>query len=627
MPQFRSPGCFLRQIAGALLMSLFVNTADAAQPSASPDQSLDGIVSSELLPQLDYFFERLSAEGKSLRIDGTPAFNGKDKFLPGKIAIGMSYLLLNTPKTDPRFAHYLAGYRQIADMTVGEDNESWGIYYYLSALNKLRAAGLLDQALSAETLAKLKQKLDWRGFVRQPDFTLINLPTNYYGVAFSIARLRYLLGWEDARASEVLLERMLKHYETYSGQFGFSDETDGDGRFDRYSILLIGEICQRFIETGMDVTPQLKAWLRNATDVILVRLNTQGDGFEFGRSIGAYGDTAFLEVLSAAAKLGVLKPEERDMAYSFAIAASNKYARFWYDRDTHSVNLWDKGRRTDAYRGKHRILGENLSLLHQHIYTNNLWNEMGYRGRAASPGFDAWLAKLPRYTLTWFARGEYDRALLTVRDGQRVISLPLVNGGAAQHMNNPYFPIPFSNGLVQGSADAGFPQLLPRFTLADGAQLTADAFIRDIKTKQTGTAYTLQYRQDALNRLGERNPIADPRLSVRTTYEFDTGVITRTDVYTPKAPLGDVKIEMEFASFAEDILHTAQGFVLAGKAASEPVARVFDTSGFTRCAAEPLNDAELYRAPMGQLKTRIRCERIGKLDEPITLRWTLRYGM
>ncbi len=36
-----------------------------------------------------------------------------------------------------------------------------------------------------------------------------------------------------------------------------------------------------------------------------------------------------------------------------------------------SVNLWEKGRRTDDYRGKNRILGENLSLLHQHIATNN----------------------------------------------------------------------------------------------------------------------------------------------------------------------------------------------------------------------------------------------------------------
>jgi hypothetical protein len=52
---------------------------------------------------------------------------------------------------------------------------------------------------------------------------------------------------------------MLDHYRIYSGEYGFADETDGSGRFDRYSVLLIGEIAQRFIETGMEPTPQVKA--------------------------------------------------------------------------------------------------------------------------------------------------------------------------------------------------------------------------------------------------------------------------------------------------------------------------------------------------------------------------------
>ncbi|MFT3735605.1 MAG: hypothetical protein QM776_11355 [Rhodocyclaceae bacterium] len=600
-------------------LSHLLPTAALAATTA-PSVALDQIVSTELLPQLDDFFQRLGKEQKALVIDGTQAFNGKDKFLPGKIAIGMSYLLVNTPRNDARFANYLAGYRQIADMTVDEDNETWGIYYYLSALNTLRRAGLLEQAVSPAALARLRERLDWRGFVSQPDFTLIKLPTNYYGVAFSIARLRYLLGWDEARPSEILLERMVNHYQTYSGEFGFSDETDGEGRFDRYSILLIGEICQRFIETDMPVTPQLKAWLRRAVDVILLRLNPQGDGFDFGRSIGAYGDTAFLEVLSAAAKLDVLSAEERDMAYTFAIAASRKYASFWYDRDMHSVNLWDKGRRTDAYRGKHRILGENLSLLHQHIYTNNLWNSIGYRGKPGRSDFEAWLRKQPRFTLTWFAKGEYDRALLTYRDGLRVFSLPIVNGGASQHMNNPYFPLPFANGIVQGSADAGFPQLLPRFTLADGSKLIAGSFARDIRSTQQGTALELQYRQSEMDKLGERGPVKDARIKVETRYRFDSGVITRTDTYTPANALGDVRVDMEFASFASGATSSSpQGFRF-----SEGDVQGFEVQGFSQCSVESI-DATEYRAPMAPMRSLIRCSHTLKLDAPLTLQWTLRY--
>ena len=98
----------------------------------------------------------------------------------------------------------------------------------------LHARGLLERAVRPATLAKLKQRLDWRRFVR-PDLSLINLPNNYYGVAFSIARFRHLLGWEDASAGDQLLARMIDHYRKYSGEYGFADETEGKGRDDLFS--------------------------------------------------------------------------------------------------------------------------------------------------------------------------------------------------------------------------------------------------------------------------------------------------------------------------------------------------------------------------------------------------------
>ncbi len=55
---------------------------------------------------------------------------------------------------------------------------------------------------------------------------------------------------------------------------------------------------------------------------------------------------------------------------------------FWFDPDMGSVNLWEHGRRTDAYRGKHRILGENLSLARQYIYTSAIWDQLGFKDKA-----------------------------------------------------------------------------------------------------------------------------------------------------------------------------------------------------------------------------------------------------
>ncbi len=203
----------------------------------------------------------------------------------------------------------------------------------------------------------------------------------------------------------------------------------------------------------------------------------------------------------------------------------------------------------------------------------------------------------------------------------RVVSLPLINGGVTLHMTNPYFPIPFSNGLVQGTPDVGYPQLVPRFTLDDGSQLIATSFLRSIKTEEHGDGLTLMYHQDELNRLGETGTIKDDRLGVKTTYTFDSGVMTRTDVYTPSAPLKNVKIDMEFASFGENVARTDKGFAFAvGDALT------FDVEGFTRLSSESVAGSETYRTPMGQMKTVIRCERDeASLSTPITLRWQIRY--
>ncbi|MBO9543467.1 hypothetical protein [Caulobacter sp.] len=575
-------------------------------------------VEKRLLPQTAVLLHKLLAEKRDMTLDGVKVFEADDKFLPGKIAIGLAYLIVDTPRTDPKFAEYLAAYRQIADMTVDDPNDTWGIYYYCQALLMLQQAELLDQAVSPEALTKLKAKLDWRRFVRTDDLTLISLPNNYYGVAFSVARLRYRLGWEDASASEALLGKTLDHYRKYSGEYGFADETDGEGRFDRYSVLLIGEISHRLIEAGMPATPEVRQWLRRSVDLMLPRLNLRGEGFEYGRSIGTYGETAFLEVLTAAAKLDVLTPEEKAMGYAFSSRVAARYMDFWFDPKMGSVNLWEHGRRTDAYRGKHRILGENLSLGRQYIYTSAIWNELGFKDKAPDPGYAAWLDKLPKRTVTWFARGANDRLVVTVRDKGRVIGLPIINGGDGQHQNTPYYPIPFSPGMLQGVADGSFPQLLPRITLADGAQLAPLAYAAHVKIGEQGARTTITYDQDKLDRLGGKAPVGDDRFSVKTTYVLEPGRIRRTDVFTPKPGVAVKAVDLAFASFS-------------GKATTKGGTTTFKTGDVTSfkvegltCTTKALNDNKAYRAPTGAMTALTSCSGAAAAG-PITVSWTIAY--
>jgi hypothetical protein len=623
---------FAHPILAALLSAAFLAPAACADNPAVPSSRyvaplanvpMNQIIQQQLYPQLEYLFDKMAAEKEGVTIDGIEALKSNDKFLQGKIASGLAHVLLNMRKDDPRLPERLRQFRDIADMTVGMDNHTWGIYYYLEALYQLKQAGLLEQAISPATLGKLKASLDWHTFVTK-QFELIKLPTNYFGVAFSVARLRMLLGWEDESASLILLDKMLKHYATYSGKFGFSDETPGEGRFDRYSILLIAEICERFIETGMTVTPELKALLRKSADVVLNIANTSGEGFTFGRSLGPYGETAALEILSVSAYLGVLTPEEKQYAYAYSNRIVAKYMDFWYDPSTHSVDMWDKGRSTDTYRAKHRILGENFSLSHQLIFTTQFWNQAGMKDAKPRADLQAWLAKTrPRFSMTWFAQGEYDRALAIFRDKSHVFSLLMVNGGNSQYDNSPYYPLPFAAGIVAGTPDSGpgHAQLLPKFTLADGTELLGASYIRNIRSESKGKQVQVSYHQDELAKLGGKGPEKDGRIKLDTTYTMAAGVITRTDTYTPATPLQVARASLEFASYSDDP-------VLQGKTVrfAKGDVTAFEVSGLDACAVERTGGAAPFRAPAGPMATHLTCATSNfTFDRPLTIKWTLTY--
>jgi hypothetical protein len=576
-------------------------------------------VETRLLPQMAVLLDKLMVEKRDMTLDGVRVFDADDKFLPGKVAIGLAYLLIDTPRDDPKFATYLAGYRQIADMTVDDTNNTWGIYYYCQALHMLQEAGLLEQAVSPQTLAKLKAKLDWRKFVRADDLTLIDLPNNYYGVAFSVARLRYQLGWEDASASEALLERTLDHYRKYSGEYGFADETDGDGRFDRYSVLLIGEISHRLIEAGMPATPEVKGWLRKSVDLMLPRLNLRGEGFEYGRSIGTYGETAFLEVLTAAAKLDVLTPQEKTMAYAFSSRVTARYMDFWFDPQMGSVNLWEHGRRTDDYRGKHRILGENLSLARQHIYTSAIWNELGFKDKAPDPGYAAWLDTLPKRRVTWFARGEHDRLVVTLRDQRgRVIGLPIINGGKSQHENTPYYPIPFSPGMLAGVADGEFPQLLPRLTLADGSRLTPLAYARNVKVTERGRGRSSPTNRPSSTGLepARRSPTTGSASRRPTSWSPAKSAARTSSRPRPtrrSRPWTCPSPRSRRAQHQNGATTYGQGDV-----------RSFKVTGLS-CKSRPLEDEKAYRTPTGAFQSLTECASGPRASGPLTVSWSLSY--
>jgi len=223
--------------------------------------------------------------------------------------------------------------------------------------------------------------------------------------------------------------------------------------------------------------------------------------------------------------------------------------------------------------------------------------------------------------VTWFARAEYDRLLLTLRDNGRLISLPLIDGGESQHMNSPYFPIPFSPGMLAGIPDSDEPLLIPRFELDDGSKLMPLAYFRDIKVTAAGRRTQITYRQSELDRMGGEAPVADDRISVTTTYVFEPGLISRTDVYTPRQAVAVQGVSMAFGSFSKGPSTTALTTRF-----SAGLVREFQVSGFDPCRSGSALGDRRYETPTGPFASKVTCTRAAfTMDRPVTLSWKLRY--
>jgi hypothetical protein len=578
------------------------------------------VVAQRLAPQVDALLDRVIRDRRDATVAGIRVFSAGDKFLPGKLASAMARRILVLSADDERLPRRLAEFSIIADMTVEDRDDSWGTSNYLKALHRLKDRGLLERAVRPQTLARLRTKLDWRPLVRSDLGLAAGLPSNYYGVAFHIARLRFLLGWDSESGSRALLGRALQQYRRYSGKYGFADETEGEGRYDRYSVLLVAEIAERMMDTGLTPPAEVRRWLRASVDAVLPRLNLRGEGWEYGRSIGVYGDTAILQVLTAAARLKVLTPTEERMAYAFCSRVVVRYMDFWVDPATGAVDMWGRGRRTDRYRGQNRVLGESLSLAGQLFEADEAWSELGYGGREPDPAFVPWLRSLPRVTTTWFARGRYDRVLITIRDDGRIVSLPLVNGARVQHVRNPYFPIPFSPGMLQASADGFYPQLLPRITLADGSVLLPLSWFEKVRVDTRGASTVVTYRQSAVDHARTVAPVVDRRVSVETSYRFSPGRIERSDLIKPSAGVRIAGVEMVFATASgQPRLNDDRNVTFASGDVTD-----FATAGYGKCLAEA-PASPVFQSPTGPFATTVKCSEANVPLGTIKLFWALSY--
>ncbi|WP_414445115.1 hypothetical protein [Burkholderia sp. 22PA0106] len=687
-PASGSGGSGVASTLATSLQGIVYGTATTSVPSGAN-------VPITMMGQMRALFDRIKAAPDFTQVvmdlgDGSPVHvldtNTGDKFLPGKLALGLSWILIDMKsKNDPQYADYLAAYQKVTTAMMAMNgsnylyaNTSWGEYYYLVALNNFQAHGMLDEVFSSTMLATLQQRLmfcdmfgaDASGKTNTCpasgtpiDIASLNTAQNYYAVSYGIAGLRQKLGWSspsfssktDAsvtgmNARDALLYTLTNHIRNDSSG-GFSDEASNtsktyydQARFDRYSTLLIGEVTERTFEMGNEanLTPELKGYLRKSVDLILPQLNTDGEGFNYGRSIGPYGDSAFMEVLTAAANAGVLTDAEKQAAYAYIYRAALRFENYWYDPTlpTPSVNMWVKGRGTDTYRGKPRAMGENFSLLHQYLYVNAWWNKLGFGAAAplTDTQFQSWLdSTQPHVKLTWYNQPTdtahpYSAALVTVRDGKRVINLNL---SQAPDYNSftPYYPVPFSDKLIYGTTDLAYALLIPQVSY-NGKTYQPVTYYQNLNVQESNGQVVVSFDTTKF-RVASKNAAAstDLDLQTHTVLTFAHGSISRTDTLGSATLTGNLAVETDYTAF-NDLASTTANADGVSVNYGNGAATGYATTGFSSCALSDFSTANnatnpLSTTPIGQLHSKFACTTqpftLGS-GQSRTLSWTLKYA-
>ena len=129
-------------------------------------------------------------------------------------------------------------------------------------------------------------------------------------------------------------------------------------------------------------------------------------------------------------------------------------------------------------------------------------------------------------------------------------------------------------------------------------------------------------RETELDRIGQPSPVADARVSVKTSYVFGHGRITRTDQFRPSRGPVDLKgIDLEFGSYSSGAA-TRGGTTRFAKGD----VGAFTVKGLDGCAAEPFARPEDGDTPVGPLVSRIVCAKGPmRLKGPLVVRWTMTY--
>jgi len=302
--------------------------------------------------------------------------------------------------------------------------------------------------------AAIREAGDVRKMYDPATKTILNgRPTNYFGVAASIATLSYKLGFEkDEKMVNDLLDHCVQLLEKNNGWL--NDGKEGEFRFDRYHFEFIRFVWESAMRMNRkSLLAKIEPWCDRSDEIWLKLMHpVSGAPFSYGRSL----QNTWEDVWEYGAFM--LKRRSRNNVEEKEILAQiHKTWDYFYknefDKTRHIARMLDPGRACYSYVGPNRVWGYSIHALGKMLASINeikqekLWDIKPARKIKYIPESNYFSLK-ENYGL-WIIRNKNTR-----------ITIPFVTG-IGKPTNSDYQSIPFAEGISEPLVGMATTHLLP----------------------------------------------------------------------------------------------------------------------------------------------------------------------
>lgn len=360
---------------------------------------------------------------------------------------------------------------------------------------------------------------------------------NHYQ-SFNIAKAvtRFSLGLSKKDETGRLIDRFIERIEANSSTGYVDDGSKADGKlggaFDIYgvhSFVFIRQALQ--LHSNLHLRdrklPSLRTFSEKYLKLIPDMARQDGNGWAYGRSLGAYGQMHCISLVLQALRDGWIAPNQRDL---YTDAVRRLFMNFfvtYLDQEHGYLVIRDEERNTVPYHTTRMANFDAARYLCQ-------WARLARAtGGKAAPSAPVPSRKVARF-VSFDKSSKKEQGLFVYQDPSSglAVQLPLVASSDQGKGTSDYLAFPHSPGVFDWPVDKYVPIMMPELTF--GEHVIVPSFYGKNCTTSMGLRNSLNFKYDQPELITKDEQIINGLGSCKVTWSFQGGKIGCEFCFTVK---------------------------------------------------------------------------------------------